>query len=604
MKDNAGKNDCSDEKSAACTSEECAFCDGESTQTSDVAEKCAHSTDNASDIRSGSFSRNCESGSSEWHPGFPKSMVGIKWRLIAYLLAFVFAIIFFLWVFQILLLDEFYKAVKTEEIKRFSQTIGHVEISDLPEYLESNAVYEDMCVVVYDTSLNKILESKTDSFPLIKFMDKDFVSKLYSDAVQNGGNFLKTYNLGDISVDDPSDEGGELKENNTPQSRTASENFGISGGNISQGSSDYRYPDIHNPQLVGAYRKYAEIQCLMYCSVQSRASGEKRFVITSSVISPVDAIKQTLNVQLGIIIVLLVFAALVMSVIISKKISKPIIVLNSEAKNLPDGNFTMPSKEILYKEISELAQTLEYAADEISKVDSLRKELISNVSHDLRTPLTLISGYSEVMRDIPGENTAENLQIIIDETNRLNRLVTDMLDISKLESGMSGAEKEILSLTDLVEAILYRYDKLVENGGYQIKFNFDEEVYVNADDTKMSQVVYNLVNNAINYCGNDKLVVVNQKVIKNGKKVKLEVIDNGVGIAPEKLPLIWDRYYKADNTHKRASVGSGLGLSIVKKVLELHGCEYGVESELGKGSCFWFVLDVCDPKKDTNIKQK
>jgi len=560
-------------------------------------------TEGTSEVRSGSFRRNCENDSSEWRPGMPKSMMGIKLRLIAYFLVFVFAIIFFLWVFQILLLDEFYKAVKTEEIKKFSQTIRHVEIADLPEYLESSAAYEDICVVVYDSSLNKILESKTDSFPFIKLMDKDFVSDLYSHTVLNGGHFLRTYKLGDFSYDSPDDD--ITPENyNAEAGRSLPDTSGKFSGNGFAGASDYRYPDVHNPQLVGAYRKYAEIQSLIYCSVQNRASGEKCFVITASIISPVDAIKRTLNVQLGIIIVLLVFAAVVMSVVISKKISKPIIVLNSEAKNLPDGKFTMPSKEILYKEISELAQTLDYAADEISKVESLRKELISNVSHDLRTPLTLISGYSEVMRDIPGENTAENLQIIIDETNRLNRLVTDMLDISKLESGMSEAEKEVLSLTDLVESILYRYDKLVENGGYQIKFNFDEEVYVNADDTKMSQVVYNLVNNAINYCGDDKLVVVNQKVIKNGRKVKLEVIDNGVGIAPEKLPLIWDRYYKADNTHKRASVGSGLGLSIVKKVLELHGCEYGVESELGKGSCFWFVLDVCDPEKDKNQKQK
>jgi len=509
--------------------------------------------------------------------------LGIKWRLIGYFLFFVFAIIILLWIFQIVLLDDFYMAIKIEEIRRTAFLISRVEISDLPEYLEN----DDICAVVYDTSLDKLLEVETDSFPYIKYMDRSFLLELYDSTVDNGGEYLKTYKIGDMP---------RIYDESISETRITKNLSGMSGSSVT--SYTYKYSRFPDPQISKAYKNYANADCVMYCAIQNRNSGEKCFVILSSIISPVSATKQTLYIQLGIITVLLVIASFVMSYIISKKISKPIIVLNEEAKDLPMGSFTMPSKEFLYKEIYELAQTLDYAADEISKVDALRKELISNVSHDLRTPLTLISGYSEVMRDIPGENTSENLQIIIDETNRLNRLVTDMLDISKLESGMAQAELEVLSLTELVKSIIYRYDKLVESGGYRIDFNYDEEVYVKADDTKMSQVVYNLVNNAINYCGADKLVIVNQKVLDDGKRVKLEVIDNGVGISAEKLPLIWDRYYKADNTHKRASVGSGLGLSIVKKVLELHGSEYGVESELGKGSCFWFILDTCESDDD------
>ncbi|MGN0353172.1 MAG: sensor histidine kinase, partial [Roseburia sp.] len=107
---------------------------------------------------------------------------------------------------------------------------------------------------------------------------------------------------------------------------------------------------------------------------------------------------------------------------------------------------------------------------------------------------------------------------------------------------------------------------------------------------KIFQVIYNLVNNAINYAGEDKMVIVRQIVV--GKRVRIEVIDHGEGIAEESLPYVWDRYYKVDKTHKRAVMGTGLGLSIVKNILELHDAAYGVKSEIGKGSTFWFELDT------------
>ena len=123
----------------------------------------------------------------------------------------------------------------------------------------------------------------------------------------------------------------------------------------------------------------------------------------------------------------------------------------------------------------------------------------------------------------------------------------------------------------------------------------DEDVYIFADELKISQVIYNLVNNAVNYVGEDKTVIVTQKV--NGKKVLIEVTDHGDGIPPEKLEYIWDRYYKVDKEHKRGVIGTGLGLSIVKGILDSHKARYGVRSTLGKGSTFWFELDIVSVKK-------
>ena len=193
-----------------------------------------------------------------------------------------------------------------------------------------------------------------------------------------------------------------------------------------------------------------------------------------------------------------------------------------------------------------------------------------------------------MMRDIPGENTADNAQIVIDETTRLSELVGDMLDLSKIRAGTRKMTAEQFSLTETVRATMVRYEKLTEKDGYNIEFICEKDAEVFADRTMMLQVVYNLINNAINYTGDDKKVTVKLDV-SNGK-VRFAVSDTGSGIPPEELPFIWDRYYKIDKVHRRAAVGTGLGLSIVKSILEAHKAVYGVESTVGNGSTFWFEL--------------
>ena len=133
-----------------------------------------------------------------------------------------------------------------------------------------------------------------------------------------------------------------------------------------------------------------------------------------------------------------------------------------------------------------------------------------------------------------------------------------------------------------------RYAKLTEQDGYHIIFDPDRDAFVTADEIKVGQVIYNLINNALTYTGSDKTVSVLQTV-RDGQ-VKIEVRDSGEGIAPEDLPYIWGRYYRGDRPHKRAAIGTGLGLNIVKGILDSHGLAYGVESEKEKGSTFWFVL--------------
>ena len=202
----------------------------------------------------------------------------------------------------------------------------------------------------------------------------------------------------------------------------------------------------------------------------------------------------------------------------------------------------------------------------------------------------MISGYSEVMRDFPDEVTPENMQVIIDEAARLNSLVNDLLTVSKLQSGTQSIDVKEISITKSILDTVKRYEKLLEHKDYTIKFEYDCEVFVLADETRLLQVVYNLINNAINYTGDDKTVTVKQEI--SDGVVRISVIDTGEGISEENLPLIWDRYYKVDKVHKRAVLGTGLGLSIVKNILLLHGSRFGVSSEVGKGSIFWFEFKV------------
>lgn len=276
--------------------------------------------------------------------------------------------------------------------------------------------------------------------------------------------------------------------------------------------------------------------------------------------------------------------------LLSRKISGSIIKVNLSARELAKGNYSVEFSGKDYREIAELSETLNFAASELEKTEGFRKELLANVSHDLRTPLTMIIAYAEGMRDLPGENTPENLQVIIDESRRLTNLVNDMLDISKLQAGVLEKEISVYNLTESIESVLERYNKLKEQEGYSIEFQYEQEVWVEADEFKIFQVIYNLINNAINYTGADKQVLVRQRI--KDDIVRIEVTDTGAGIAKEALPYVWERYYKVDKTHKRAVMGTGLGLSIVKNILILHEAAYGVESEQGKGSTFWFELPI------------
>ena len=274
----------------------------------------------------------------------------------------------------------------------------------------------------------------------------------------------------------------------------------------------------------------------------------------------------------------------------ARSISEPIIETNLAARELSHSRYTRPPHSGGYREIAELNDTLVRAAGDLSKVEDLQRELIANISHDLRTPLTMIEGYAEAMRDIPEEVTPENMQIIIDETNRLSSMVNEVLDFSRVRTGNIELEITDFNLTEQIREICNRVSKMTAVDGYTVLFDAGEDRMVSGDSGRISQVVYNLLGNALTYTGADKTVRIAQESV--GSKVRVTVSDSGDGIPADELPYIWDRYYRSRDNHRRAVIGSGLGLHICRSILEKHGAAYGVKSTEGEGTSFWFELPL------------
>ena len=482
--------------------------------------------------------------------------------MFAILIMFVVLIALTIWVFQIQMLNYFYQNAKFQELEDVSENIiANIEKPDLleekvNEYAEK--YYTDIWVFeAEEVSLNELARANGSADPFMPFLTKKMPT-FYKKAEGNQGTYIAM-----ISKD---------HYNNTLELRVFKDNHGDSDS----------YPIVS--------RRVGNINAIF---VKLHNIGTTQYMIVQKAdFTPMQSIVNTLQNQFTITGVFLCVFALIFASIMSKFITHPIIKMNDAAKKLAKGEYDASFSVSGYREINELADTLNYAANELSQNDRLQKDLISNVSHDLRTPLTMIKGYSEVMRDIPGENTPENVQVIIDETARLTALVNDMLDLSKIQSGARVPEFREFCFTDMVRDTLKRYEKLTMQDGYKIEFFADSDVYVMADAGMILQVVYNLINNAINYTGKDKYVSVRQTV-KDGV-VNLSVTDTGEGISEEDIPRIWDRYYKVDKVHRRATVGTGLGLSIVKGILETHNASYGVKSSRDHGSTFWFELNVFD----------
>ncbi|WP_317368668.1 HAMP domain-containing sensor histidine kinase [uncultured Tyzzerella sp.] len=318
------------------------------------------------------------------------------------------------------------------------------------------------------------------------------------------------------------------------------------------------------------------------------------YIGTIFINTPVTDLFLTVEKAYQIIMLFTVFAiigAFILVYLFSKKISLPLIEINDAAKIMAGGNF----KKRIYinskDEIGQLANVLNDMAESLDEQEKRRREFISNISHDIRSPLTSMKGFLEAIIDgtIPEEKKEKYINIVLEETERLTVLANNILDINRLED-MDNQNKNVLfDINELIRRTIISFEARVITKNLDIKISFAEkETLVLADLEKIQRVIYNLIDNAIKFTENNKSIYISTSIKAN--KVFVSIKDEGPGISSEEQKRIFDRFYKADYSRGKDKKGSGLGLSIVKEFILSQGETIDIKSEINKGSEFIFSL--------------
>lgn len=289
---------------------------------------------------------------------------------------------------------------------------------------------------------------------------------------------------------------------------------------------------------------------------------------------------QSIIFTLGAIIVIPLISLL------GKKFTIPIIKIQEKALEIAENKFEGGLNIKTDDEIEDLSKSIIYMASELKQKDSLQREFIANVSHDFKTPLSVIRGYSEAIKDgiLSQEEVHQYSNEVIEEVDKLNKMVIDIINLSKLQDKAVNSNKSYKSLSGIINTIVERMGFIAEKKHIDLEVKFQiEDKLILCDEQQISRVIYNFIENAVKFSEEFSKILI--EVINNEDGIKVAVIDNGIGINESDMKDIWNRYYK----HKKSG-GMGLGLAICKEILEQHNFKYGVRSKLGEGSEFFFLI--------------
>lgn len=461
----------------------------------------------------------------------------LKVKVWLYFVLFSIIILTVLWLLQVIFIQSFYQDLKINEIIKIGNTIANnYENENIDNIINESSFKNNLLITIYDANSNIVKSSMFGTPP----------------GPGRGPGSQQ-----------PPDDFVYLKQRL-----------------LDSGENSIHYT-VGGPRMAR----------LFYGCVLSTAAGTPLYLSITATLPPIDPAIEILKNQLVYITIILFLLAFIIAYIFSRHLSKPIVKLTQTAKQLAANNLDVIFEKGNYTEIDQLAGALNYATQEISRVDILRKDLIANISHDLRTPLTIIKFYGEMIKDISGDNPEkrrEHAELIMKESDRMASLVNNILEFSKAQSEKLALNCRKFNISNTVHSVITRFHELTRQDGYIFKLELAENLYANADEEQIERVLYNLISNAINYTGDDKTITVQLKNFSG--KVRFAVTDTGYGIPEDQLQNIWERYYKVKETHKRAVVGNGLGLSIVKHILQHHNAKFGVDSTVGRGSTFWFEL--------------
>lgn len=335
-------------------------------------------------------------------------------------------------------------------------------------------------------------------------------------------------------------------------------------------------------------------------------NGELRYTVASTLTTSINGVDKLIMVMvfhdltheyqqviwmiLFTFLIAIAFAGIILW-FMSKRITAPLREMSENARHYAKGDF---AKSIQYEsndEIGQLAKSFTYMAKELNDLETMRKQYISNVSHELRSPLTSIKGFIIALIDgtIPNNRVFHYYDLIKDETERMIKLVNDTLDMNQLEEGHSKILQTDYNLTDQINRIIHKLEPHFIKKDLEIRFNTNSHYYVYADKGRIEQVIVNLLQNAVQFSYKNARIDI--KLIKEGQYVKVLIQDYGEGINEDQLDMIWRRFYKVDEARTNKS-GAGLGLAIVKSILDQHETEIKVRTKLGEGTAFSFVLPL------------
>ena len=473
---------------------------------------------------------------------------GIKFNIWLYFVLFAIGLLGLVGGAQLLLIKPYYRTNKLSMIKDVSATIQEYVIDNptLDEQTKKKAsqfaINNNVCAVVYN----------------------DYGEVVYnSDSLGDSCIFNQTLSIGSLQLN-PLQDGWAMREL-----------LKIGNGEVSEVLSNKR----------------SDQEMILYGTIV-QANLANYYLYVNTPLEPLDSTLSVFQDQFFVLALIALFLSIVISLFISTRLSRPIVHMKHSAHELSKGEYDIHFEGSYFSEIDELADTLNDATQKLSKVDELRRDLIANVSHDIKTPLTMIKAYAEMIHDISGdipEKREEHLDVIVREVDYLDHLVTDMAELSKMQSGSYQLKVTTFNLYQKIMDLVTLCQVMIDEHQYQVQIDCPVNLMMTADEIKIGQVIYNFMSNAFKHTANGKIIRI--RAYEKGEWITVEVADQGEGIKKEDLPYIWDRYYKIDKKYQRAAGGStGLGLAIVKAILDSHHAEYGVQSEEGKGSLFWFRI--------------
>lgn len=493
-----------------------------------------------------------------------KQIKTVRGKLFFTLCIVVLSIILFLILVNSFVLEKYYQYTKSNQLKSVYSLInsyynGKTDIIDLEEELDKTSIKNNFDIIIKDQDDVAVYLS-----------NKDFLSNVRVIIDFWGINRKQKSNV--------LEENDKLEIRNIKDTETRASYILLSG------------------KLDNGYGVYIRIPI---SSIQESVRISNRFLYLIA----------------GIVIIIGGIAI----IYISKTFSSPISELNNIAKRMANLDF---SHKYVVKdeddEIDELGESINQMSDKLestinqlrntnielerdiekkSKIDEMRKSFISDVSHELKTPIALIQGYSEGLLEnvnTDPENRKFYAEVILDETNKMDKMVRQLIELTKLEYEKREFNNRTFNIVELEKEIVRTSQVMLDEKGTQVEFETEDVIDVFADDMFISQIITNYLTNAIKHVKDvdgEKYIKITNKVISDKSKVRVTLFNTGENISKENLSRIWNRFFKADEARNRDDGGSGIGLSIVRAIMNNYGNDYGVENKYN-GVEFFFEIDL------------